>query len=372
MAQSGLDPAKLVNTIKAGDCLEVMRRLPDDCIDMIFADPPYNLQLSGAVLTRPDETAVSAVLDDWDKFDTFAAYDRFSEAWLREARRILKPDGTIWVIGSYHNIYRVGTILQNTGFWMLNDIIWRKSNPMPNFRGRRFTNAHEILLWASKSGKSRYTFNYESMKALNDDVQMRSDWVLPICNGGERIKVDGNKAHPTQKPESLLARVMIAASNPGDLILDPFFGSGTTGAVAKKLHRNFIGIEQDQRYIDIARKRIREATPLEDENLLAMPSKRAQPRIPFGSLVEQGMITPGETLVCPKGKLRARIRADGSLVHDTGATLPLNGTIHTLGAKLQGRETCNGWAFWHLQRGAKTIPIEDLRTEMRVRLGATA
>jgi len=372
MADSSLDPAKIENTVQQGNCIDVMRRLPEGSIDMIFADPPYNLQLSGAVLTRPDETAVEAVLDDWDKFDTFAAYDRFSEEWLHEARRVLKPDGTIWVIGSYHNIYRVGTILQHTGFWILNDIIWRKSNPMPNFRGRRFTNAHEILLWAAKTNKSRYTFNYESMKALNDDVQMRSDWTLPICNGGERIKIDGNKAHPTQKPESLLARVMIAASNPGDLILDPFFGSGTTGAVARKLHRRFIGIEQDQHYIDIARQRISAVTPIDDESLLALPSKRAQPRVPFGSLVEQGMIKAGETLVCPKGQLRARIRADGSLVHDDGSALPLNGTIHTLGAKLQGRETCNGWAFWHLERGRKTIPIDDLRSEMRVRLGVSA
>ena len=357
------------NTVIQGDTIEVMRRLPDASVDMIFADPPYNLQLSGAVLTRPDESAVSAVLDNWDQFDTFAAYDAFSNAWLNEARRVLKPDGTIWVIGSYHNIYRVGTMLQNTGFWMLNDIIWRKTNPMPNFRGRRFTNAHEILLWAANHSKSRYTFNYESMKALNDDVQMRSDWTLPICNGGERIKVEGNKAHPTQKPEALLARVLIAASNPGDLILDPFFGSGTTGTVARKLHRRFIGIEREENYIRIARERIANTTPLDDENLLAMPSKRDQLKVPFGTLIEGGMIKAGETLVCPRRQFRAQVRADGSLIHDDTGGLPLNGSIHSLGAKLQGRQTCNGWAFWHLERGKTVIPIEDLRAEMRVRMG---
>ena len=357
------------NTIINGDAIATMRRLPAATVDMVFADPPYNLQLSGTSLTRPDGSAVAGVFDDWDKFDTFAAYDVFTEEWLKQARRILKPNGTIWVIGSYHNIYRVGTLLQNTGFWMLNDIIWRKTNPMPNFRGRRFTNAHETLLWAAKDSTSRYTFNYQSMKILNDDLQMRSDWHLPICNGNERIKVQGSKAHPTQKPEALLARVLIAASNPGDLILDPFFGSGTTGAVAKKLHRRFIGIEREKDYIRIARARIKDQRPIDDVETLAMPTKAAAVRVPFGNLIEQGMINAGETLICPKKKFRVQIRADGSVFHDNEGK-KLDGSIHGLAAKLQNRETCNGWAYWHLERGSNIIPIEDLRTEMRMRIEA--
>ena len=229
-----------------------MRQIADQSVDLVFADPPYNLQLAGD-LSRPDQTHVDAVTDAWDKFDSFSAYDAFTAAWLTEARRVLKPDGAVWVIGSYHNIFRVGTILQNLDFWVLNDVIWRKTNPMPNFRGRRFTNAHETLIWAAKSQKSRHVFNYEAMKALNDDVQMRSDWELPLCTGNERIKEDGKKAHPTQKPESLLARVILASTRRGDVILDPFFGTGTTGAVAKRLNRNFIGIEQNSGYVKIAK-----------------------------------------------------------------------------------------------------------------------
>ena len=366
MPDAGATAIKAVeDTVVHGDCIEVMRSLPDASIDMVFADPPYNLQLGDGILTRPDESAVAAVRDDWDRFDTFAAYDAFTEAWLAEARRLLKPDGTLWVIGSYHNIYRVGTKLQDAGFWMLNDVVWNKNNPMPNFRGRRFTNAHETLLWAARDRKSRYTFNYESMKTLNDDVQMRSDWNLPICGGSERLKVDGGKAHPTQKPEALLARVVIAASNPGDLVLDPFFGSGTTGAVAKRLRRRFIGIEREEQYIDIARERIGEVRPIEDLAMLALPAKRAQPRVPFGSLVEQGRIKAGDTLVCGKGRFRARVRADGSLVHEDSGGTPLNGSIHSLGAKLEGRESCNGWEYWNLERDGESIPIEDLRAEIR-------
>jgi modification methylase len=361
------------NKIILGDCIDEMRRLPDACVDLIFADPPYNLQLSGAQLKRPDHTAVNAVLEDWDKFDTMHAYDDFTAAWLKEARRLLKPNGAIWVIGSYHNIYRVGTVLQNIGFWMINDIIWRKSNPMPNFRGRRFTNAHEILLWAVKDQKSRYTFNYDSMKAMNDDVQMRSDWTLPVCNGGERIKNEqgGQRAHPTQKPESLLARVIMATTNPGDIVLDPFFGSGTTGAVAKKLRRRFIGIEREETYTAIARRRLKAVAAIEDPELLAMPTKRTATRVPFGALLEGGMIKPGETLTCPKGELRAKIRADGSLVQDapkSNSTLPMSGSIHSLSAKLLGRESCNGWSFWHIERRDKAVPIEDLRIEMRAQM----
>ena len=364
------DIGAVENTVIHGDCIEVMAGLPDASVDMVFADPPYNLQLGDGVLTRPDESKVAAVRDDWDRFDTFAAYDAFTESWLGEARRILKPDGTIWVIGSYHNIFRVGMRLQDAGFWMLNDIVWRKTNPMPNFRGRRFTNAHETLLWAARDRKSRYTFNYQSMKMLNDDVQMRSDWSLPICTGHERLKVRGGKAHPTQKPEALLARVVIAASNPGDLVLDPFFGTGTTGAVAKKLHRRFIGIEREDEYIAIARGRIDGVEAVEDEALLAMPSRRSQAKVPFGTLVEQGMIKAGETLVCSNRKFRARVRADGSLIQAGAGDRPADGSIHSLGAKLQGRESCNGWSFWSLERGRTVIPIDDLRAEMRLRMGS--
>ena len=366
--------ASLINKVTIGDCIENMRRIPDASIDLVFADPPYNLQLSGAQLKRPDHSAVTAVLEDWDKFDTTRAYDKFTSAWMKEAHRILKPDGAIWVIGSYHNIYRVGAVLQDTGFWMINDVIWRKSNPMPNFRGRRFTNAHETLLWAVKSQKSRYTFNYDSMKAMNDDVQMRSDWTLPVCNGGERIKDEenGQRAHPTQKPESLLARVLMATTNPGDLVLDPFFGSGTTGAVAKKLGRRFIGFEREETYAEVARKRICAVKPIRDPELLAMPTKRTAMKVPFGALLEGGMIKPGETLVSPKGKWRAKVRADGSLVHDNDGGIAISGSIHSLGAKLQGRESCNGWSFWSLERKNKDVPIEDLRVEMRQRMGAEA
>lgn len=366
--------ASFINKVTIGDCIEKMRQIPDASIDLVFADPPYNLQLSGAQLKRPDHTAVTAVLEDWDKFDTTSAYDEFTSAWMKEAHRILKPDGAIWVIGSYHNIYRVGSVLQDTGFWMINDVIWRKSNPMPNFRGRRFTNAHETLLWAVKSQKSRYTFNYDSMKAMNDDVQMRSDWTLPVCNGGERIKDEenGQRAHPTQKPESLLARVLMATTNPGDLVLDPFFGSGTTGAVAKKLGRRFIGFEREETYAEVARKRLRSVKPIKDTELLAMPTKRTAMKVPFGALLEGGMIKPGETLVSPKGNWRAKVRADGSLVHDNDSGIAVSGSIHSLGAKLQGRESCNGWSFWSLERKNKAVPIEDLRVEMRQRMGEQA
>ena len=364
-AQSYLKAAE--NKVIIGDAIKEMRRLPDECIDLIFADPPYNLQLSGAQLTRPDESAVTAVLEDWDRFDTLGAYDEFTAAWMQEAKRVLKPNGAIWVIGSYHNIYRVGTTLQDTGFWLINDVIWRKSNPMPNFRGRRFTNAHEILLWAVKSQKSKYTFNYDSMKTLNDDMQMRSDWVLPICNGNERIKNDenGQRAHPTQKPEALLTRVLLACTNAGDLVLDPFFGSGTTGAVAKKLNRRFIGIERDDTYAQVAKERIAQTKKIKDMHLLAIPGKRDAVKVPFGSLLEGGMIKVGDMLVCSKRKHRAKVRADGSLAYDGDN---LSGSIHSLSAKLLGRENYNGWLYWHLERKNKITAIDDLRAEMRQRI----
>ena len=343
-----------------GDCLAELKKIPSASVDLVFADPPYNLQLGGN-LSRPDQSAVAGVEDDWDKFDSFAAYDAFCSVWLAEARRILKPDGALWVIGSYHNIYRLGRIIQDLDFWLLNDVVWRKTNPMPNFRGRRFTNAHETLIWAARSQSSRHTFNYEAMKALNDDVQMRSDWELPICTGAERLKTDGRKAHPTQKPESLLARVILASTNRGDLILDPFFGSGTTGAVARRLNRHFIGIEQDPTYAALARKRIKMVTPIASADLLATQPKRAEPKVPFGSLIERGLIEPGDVLFDSKRRFTARVRADGSLVTEASES----GSIHSLGAKLQSLPSCNGWTFWHISRGGKDVVIDTFRDKVR-------
>ena len=340
-----------------GDCIAAMRALPDACIDMIFADPPYNLQLGGD-LYRPEGGRVDAVTDDWDKFDTFAAYDRFTRDWLAEARRILKPDGTLWVIGSYHNIFRVGAALQDEGFWILNDIIWRKANPMPNFKGTRFTNAHETLIWASRSDDSRYTFNYQAMKQLNDELQMRSDWVMPICGGQERLKVGGAKAHPTQKPEALLYRILLATTKPGDVVLDPFFGTGTTGAVAKRLGRRWIGIEREDRYIAVAEERIAASLPLDESAMTIVPSKRTQQRVAFGALVECGMLPPGTALCDTKRRWHATVRADGSLAGE-GST----GSIHKLGATVQQAPSCNGWTFWHVERGGKLEPIDALRQE---------
>ena len=353
----------LRNVILKGDCIEQLPALADACIDVVFADPPYNLQLSGE-LTRPNNSRVDGVDDDWDKFDDLAAYDEFSRAWLAEVHRVLTPNGSLWVIGSYHNIFRVGSALQDLGFWILNDVIWRKTNPMPNFRGRRFTNAHETMIWAAKSQKSKYTFNYEAMKGLNEDLQMRSDWLLPICNGNERIKgEDGRKAHPTQKPESLLHRVVLASTRVGDVILDPFFGSGTTGAVAKQLGRDFIGIERDPDYIAVAEKRIAQTRRIEETELLETPSKREQPRIPFGWLVERGMLRPGEKLYAPKRRHAAKIRADGTIVSAEN-----RGSIHKIGAEVQGAAACNGWTFWHVDVEGKLVPIDVLRQKLRAEL----
>ncbi|MCZ4341055.1 site-specific DNA-methyltransferase [Sphingomonadaceae bacterium G21617-S1] len=343
----------------------MMRALPDRCVDMVFADPPYNLQLGGD-LHRPDGSQVDAVDDDWDKFDSLAVYDRFTREWLREARRILKDDGTIWVIGSYHNIFRVGTALQDEGFWILNDIVWRKANPMPNFKGTRFTNAHETLIWCSKAEKAKYTFNYRTMKALNDDIQMRSDWTLPICSGGERLKGDdGHKAHPTQKPESLLYRVMLACTEPGDLVLDPFFGTGTTGAVARRLGRRWIGIEREDKYIKVATQRIAATLPLDESAMMSIPEKKATPRIAFGLLVESGLIPPGSILTDSKRRWSAMVRADGVLAGPDGAT----GSIHGLGAQLQNAPSCNGWSFWHVATEKGMEPIDAVRQRHLASMG---
>jgi modification methylase len=345
------------------DCIAAMEALPAKSVDMIFADPPYNLQLGGD-LFRPEGGRVDAVDDDWDKFDDFEAYDRFTRRWLAAARRVLKDDGTIWVIGSYHNIFRVGASLQDLGFWVLNDIVWRKSNPMPNFKGTRFTNAHETMIWCSKSEESRYTFNYHAMKALNEDLQMRSDWVLPICTGGERVKVDGIKAHPTQKPEALLYRVLLACTEPGAVVLDPFFGSGTTGAVAKLLGRHYIGIEREPRYIRVARERIDNVRPLSNEAIATMQGKRSQPRIPFGALVETGMVKAGSMLTDLSRRYRAWVRADGSLAMDEA-----KGSIHQLGAQAQGAPSCNGWTFWHVEDAGKLVPLDTMRQQYRAEFG---
>ncbi|WP_299780248.1 site-specific DNA-methyltransferase [uncultured Roseobacter sp.] len=352
-------PALPLNTILDGDCIEMMNSLPEASVDLIFADPPYNLQLKGE-LHRPDNSRVDAVDDAWDQFSSFKAYDDFTRAWLKAARRLLKPNGAIWVIGSYHNIFRVGAALQDAGFWILNDVVWRKSNPMPNFRGKRFTNAHETMIWAGKSEDSKYTFNYEALKALNEGIQMRSDWVLPICNGHERLKDHkGDKAHPTQKPESLLHRVLVGSTNPGDVVLDPFFGTGTTGAVAKMLGREFIGIEREEAYRTVAAKRIAKVRKFDREALQVSASKRAEPRVPFGQLVERGMLRPGEVLYSPRGQI-AKVRADGTLVGND-----IKGSIHQVGAAYEGAPSCNGWTYWTFRQEGKNVPIDVLRQQIR-------
>ncbi|MEO0914573.1 MAG: site-specific DNA-methyltransferase [Pseudomonadota bacterium] len=352
-----------VDQILAGDCVAAMNALPEASVDLVFADPPYNLQLKGD-LHRPDSSLVDAVDNDWDQFASFEAYDAFSREWLKAARRVLKPDGAIWVIGSYHNIFRVGAALQDAGFWILNDVVWRKTNPMPNFRGKRLTNAHETMIWAGKSDASKYTFNYEALKELNDGVQMRSDWLLPICNGSERLKDEkGDKAHPTQKPESLLHRVLLASTNPGDIILDPFFGTGTTGAVAKKLGRHYIGIEREESYRKIAEKRIANVRMLDAQALEVTQSKRAEPRVPFGQLVERGMLNPGEVLHSLNGRRTAKVRADGTLISDS-----TKGSIHQVAAQLEGLPSCNGWTYWSFKKDGKRIPIDVLRQQIRAEL----
>ena len=358
--------------ILEGDCVARMDCLPDAAVDLVFADPPYNLQLNGE-LRRPNHSRVAGVEEDWDRFAepgsgagaSFAEYDRFTRAWLTAARRVLKPDGALWVIGSYHNIFRVGTLLQDLGFWIQNDVIWRKTNPMPNFRGRRFTNAHETMIWATRDQKQKsYTFNYEAMKALNDDLQMRSDWTLPICSGGERLKdANGVKAHSTQKPESLLHRVILSSSKPGDVILDPFFGSGTTGAVARRLGRHFIGLEREAKYARIARQRISSVEPADKDAIEVTKSKRSEPRIPFGWVVERGLLPPGTILRGPQKRHQAKVRADGTLV-----CADATGSIHQIGAHVQGLDACNGWTFWQYEDKGKLIPIDYLRQRLRADL----
>ncbi|EKF41323.1 site-specific DNA-methyltransferase [Nitratireductor indicus] len=360
--------AEWLDTIIKGDCVAALNRLPDQSVDVIFADPPYNLQLEGT-LHRPDQSRVDAVDDEWDQFESFAAYDAFTRAWMLAARRVLKPNGTIWVIGSYHNIFRVGSVMQDLGYWFLNDIVWRKSNPMPNFRGRRFQNAHETMIWASRDKSSKgYTFNYEAMKAANDDLQMRSDWLFPICTGKERLKTDeGDKLHPTQKPEALLARIIMSSTKPGDVVLDPFFGSGTTGAVAKRLGRHFVGIEREDSYIEAASQRIADIEPLDNLDLAQVQGKRAEPRVAFGSLIDAGLMKPGTLLCDAKRRWTANVRADGTIAIGDDA-----GSIHRVGARVQGLEACNGWTFWHFEEAGSLKPIDELRRIARLNMQVAA
>ena len=346
---------KFSNKIINGNCLKELKKIPDKTFDLVFADPPYNLQI-GEKLTRPDSSRVNGVSDKWDQFDSFKHYDDFCKAWLTECRRILKDNGCIWVIGSYHNIFRLGYNLQNLGYWLLNDVIWRKNNPMPNFRGTRFTNAHETLIWASKNKNSKYTFNYQSLKCLNDDLQMRSDWTLPICNGKERLKKNGKKIHSTQKPEALLHRILLATSKKGDIVFDPFLGTGTTAVVSKKLGRRYCGIEQNKEYFLAAKKRIDKTAKIEDEYLDTIENNKSKPRIPFGSLVELGIIKPGTSLFDPKKKINAKIMADGSIKYKES-----EGSIHKIAAKIMGTESYNGWTYWHYCFNGSNVVIDSLR-----------
>jgi modification methylase len=299
--------------------------------------------------------------DDWDRFTSFQTYDDFCIQWLTQCRRVLKDNGTLWVIGSYHNIYRIGAILQNLGYWFLNDVVWVKANPMPNFRGVRFANAHETMIWASKFKGARYTFNHHAMKNMNEEKQMRSDWMLPICTGPERLKYNGKKAHSTQKPEALLYRVILSSSNPGDLVLDPFFGTGTTGAVAKKLHRRFIGIEREAHYVHLARERIQAVTPelFLDSTFDVSDHKRLAPRVPFSTLLEYGMLKPGQQLYFrPDTSKVASIKADGSLKLNG-----FEGSIHSVGKQLLNGAPCNGWENWYFSKedDGELHSIDELR-----------
>ncbi len=350
----------LLDQVLVGDSIAMLRRLPPASVHAIFADPPYNLQLKGE-LRRPDESVVDGVDDAWDRFPDLAAYDAFTRAWLTECRRVLRKDGTIWVMGAYHNVFRLGVALQDLGFWILNDVIWRKANPMPNFRGRRFTNAHETLIWAAHGQESKYRFNYAAMKALNDDVQMRSDWFIPLCTGGERLRDEnGDKLHPTQKPEALLHRVILSCTQPGEVVLDPFLGSGTTAAVAKRLGRRFIGIEREERYAAGARARLAAVEPMPESAALALPSRREQPRIPFGVLVERGLVPAGSVLTDSRRRWRAEVGADGTLRCGKAA-----GSIHQVGAAVQEVPSCNGWLFWHVENKVGGLRVlDELRAEV--------
>ena len=349
---------KFLNKIIHGESLEILKKIPDKTFDLVFADPPYNMQIGGK-LKRPDDSKVNGVNDKWDQFSNFKHYDDFSKEWLKQCKRILKDNGSIWVIGTYHNIFRLGYHIQNLNYWILNDVIWRKNNPMPNFKGTRFTNAHETLIWASKNKKSKYTFNYQSLKCLNDDLQMRSDWTLPICNGKERLKKNGKKVHSTQKPEALLHRIILATTNKGDSIFDPFLGTGTSAVVAKKLGRKYFGIEKDKKYFSAAYNRINSTKVIEDNYLDTIENNKSKPRIPFGSLVEMGIIKPGSILFDQKKKFNAKIMADGSLKHKGN-----EGSIHRVAAKIMGTESYNGWTYWYCNIKGNSVSIDNLRQRL--------
>ncbi len=351
--------SNLHNRIINGESINELKKIPNETFDLIFADPPYNLQLENN-LVRPDNSKVNAVNDKWDQFDSFKSYDQFTNEWLSECKRVLKKNGCIWVIGSYHNIFRVGKIIQDLNFWILNDIIWNKNNPMPNFRGTRFTNAHETLIWASKSKKSKYTFNYQSMKSFNDDLQMRSTWNFPICGGKERLKINGVKLHSTQKPEALLHRIILASSNKNDFILDPFLGSGTTAVVSKKLGRVYYGIEKEKKYFDASIKRVKKTNLIKDEYLDVIKNNKSKPRIPFGSLIELGAIKPGTEIFDQQKKIYAKVMVDGSIRYKGN-----EGSIHKVAAQILGAESCNGWTYWHYQVGNRLKPIDELRQRLR-------
>ena len=350
--------SKFLNKIANGNSLKILKTIPNKTFDLVFADPPYNLQI-GKKLKRPDNSKVDGVNDKWDQFKNFQEYDSFCKEWLVECKRVLKDKGSIWVIGSYHNIFRIGYHMQNLGYWILNDVIWKKHNPMPNFKGTRFTNAHETLIWASKSKNSKYTFNYNSLKCLNDDLQMRSDWTLPICSGKERIKKNGKKIHSTQKPESLIHRILLASTNKDDLIFDPFLGTGTTAAVAKKIGRNYFGIEKEKKYFEAATVRLKKTNKIEDHYLDTIKNNKSKPRIPFGSLIEMGIIKPGMNIFDQKKKINAKIMADGSIKHENA-----EGSIHKVAAKILGAESCNGWTYWHYNIDGNMLPIDNLRQRL--------
>ena len=355
--------SKFLNKIVIGNSLEILKTIPNKTFDLVFADPPYNLQI-GKKLKRPDDSKVNGVNDKWDQFKSFDDYDNFCKKWLTECKRVLKDNGSIWVIGTYHNIFRLGYHIQNKGYWMLNDVIWRKNNPMPNFRGTRFTNAHETLIWASKNKNSKYTFNYQSLKCLNDDLQMRSDWTLPICNGSERIKRNGKKVHSAQKPESLLHRILLASTNKGDFVFDPFLGTGTTAVVAKKLGRNYFGVEKEKKYFQTSKQRLEKTIKIEDHYLDTIKNNKSKPRIPFGSLVELGIVKPGMSVFDQKKKVNAKIMADGSIKYQNS-----EGSIHKVAAKIIGAESCNGWTYWHYNLGGNMVPIDNLRQRLILKTG---
>ena len=354
---------KFLNKIVIGNSLEILKTIPNKTFDLVFADPPYNLQI-GKKLKRPDDSKVNGVNDKWDQFKSFDDYDNFCKKWLTECKRVLKDNGSIWVIGTYHNIFRLGYHIQNKGYWMLNDVIWRKNNPMPNFRGTRFTNAHETLIWASKNKNSKYTFNYQSLKCLNDDLQMRSDWTLPICNGSERIKRNGKKVHSAQKPESLLHRILLASTNKGDFVFDPFLGTGTTAVVAKKLGRNYFGVEKEKKYFQTSKQRLEKTIKIEDHYLDTIKNNKSKPRVPFGSLVELGIVKPGMSVFDQKKKVNAKIMADGSIKYQNS-----EGSIHKVAAKIIGAESCNGWTYWHYNLGGNMVPIDNLRQRLILKTG---